>query len=86
MLPPPEELKTALESLLPGVAITIEGSVLVVQPKDLTAVCRCLKEHERFDLDYLANLTAVDYPAEHLPAEALLRRSEAPASQRRASA
>ena len=70
MLPPPEDLKTALESLLPGVAIMIEGSVLVVQPKDLTAVCRRLKEHERFDLDYLANLTAVDYLAEHLPAEA----------------
>ena len=64
MLPSPEELKTALEQLLPGVALTLEGAVLIVAPKDLAAVCRCLKEHERFSFDYLANLTAVDYPTE----------------------
>lgn len=66
MLPPAEELKATLEQLLPGVAITLEGGILFVQPKDLTAVCRCLKEHERFQLDYLANLTAVDYPPDRL--------------------
>ena len=64
MLPPPEELKSALEQLLPGVSLALEGAVLFVEPKDLAAVCRCLKEHERFGLDYLANLTVVDYPAE----------------------
>lgn len=62
MVPSGEELKTALGQLLPGVSLTLEGSALLVPSGDLSAVCRCLKEHERFDLDYLANLTAVDYP------------------------
>ena len=66
MLPPLEELKSALEQLLPGVSLAVEGSSLVVQPKDLTAVCRCLKETDRFHLDYAANLTAVDYPPERI--------------------
>ena len=64
MLPLPEELKTALEQLLPGVAIAVEGGALFVDAKDLTAVCRCLKDTERFSLDYLSDLTAVDYPPE----------------------
>ena len=62
MLPPLEELKSAVEQLLPGVSLAIEGASLVVGPKDLTAVCRCLKDTDRFHLDYVANLTAVDYP------------------------
>ena len=62
MLPSPEEIKSALEQLLPGVSLTLDGGTLIVPPGDLTAACRCLKEHERFGLDYLANLTAVDYP------------------------
>jgi NADH/F420H2 dehydrogenase subunit C len=66
MLPPIEELRTALEQLLPGVSIALEGEILFVPAKDLPAVCRCLKEHERFGLDYLADLTAVDYPPERL--------------------
>jgi len=64
MLPSPKELKIALEQLLPGVSLTLEGEILFVEPKDLLAVCRCLKEQERFGLDYLGNLTAVDYPSE----------------------
>ena len=64
MLPSPEELKVVLEQLLPGVTVTVEGGALCVDPKDLMAVCRCLKDTERFSLDYLASLTAVDYPAE----------------------
>ena len=64
MFPPLEELKSAIEQLLPGVALTVEGQTLIVSPKDVTAVCRCLKETDRFHLDYLANLTAVDYPQE----------------------
>ena len=63
-LPPTEELKSALEQLLPGVSLTVEGDAIVVTPKDLIAVCRSLKETERFGLDYLSNLTAVDYPKE----------------------
>ena len=66
MLPSPEELKTALEQLLPGVALTLEGPVVFVDAKDLLAVCRCLKDTERFKLDYLANLTAVDYPPDRI--------------------
>lgn len=64
MLPPVEELKDALEQLLPGVSLTLDAGWLIVAPNDLVAVCRCLKESERFSLDYLANLTAVDYPSE----------------------
>jgi len=62
MLPSLDELKTALEQQLPGVSLTVDGSVLVVASKDLTAVCRYLKDSDRFRFDYLANLTAVDYP------------------------
>jgi len=61
MLPPLEELRAALEQLLPGVSLTVEGISLIVAPKDLTVVCRCLKDTDRFRLDYVANLTAVDY-------------------------
>ena len=64
MLPPPEELKSALEQLLPGVSLALEGDGLVAGFQDLPAVCKMLKQTERFSLDYLANLTAVDYPAE----------------------
>ena len=56
-----EDLKTALTDLLPGVSLTVEGAALLVAPADLLAVCRCLKETERFSCDYVANLTAVDY-------------------------
>lgn len=62
MLPRVEEIKTTLEQLLPGVPLALEGGALFVEPKDVVAVCRCLKENERFAMDYLANLTAVDYP------------------------
>ncbi len=62
MLPAPEELKTTIEQLLPGVTLTVEGAILWVTPANLPAVCRCLKETERFSLDYVADLTAVDYP------------------------
>jgi NADH/F420H2 dehydrogenase subunit C len=60
----PDEIKKAIEELLPGVSISLEGDVLIVEPKDLIPVCRMLKETERFGMDYLSNLTAVDYPKE----------------------
>lgn len=62
----PEEIKAQLEPLLPGVSLAVEGGWLVAAPKDVTAVCRCLKDHERFGLDYLADLTAVDYPPDRI--------------------
>ena len=64
MLPSLDELKTALEQVLPGVSLTLEGGAVFVDQKDLIAVCRYLKDSERFRLDYLANLTVVDYPQE----------------------
>ena len=67
MVASPDEVKRALEQLLPGVAVTVEAGSLIVAPKDLAAVCRCLKEHERFSLDYLSNLTAIDYPTDPAP-------------------
>ncbi len=66
MLPAIEELKTALEQLLPGASLPIDGGVLFVPAKDLTTVCRCLKDTERFSLDYLADLTVVDYPPDRM--------------------
>jgi len=64
MLPAPEELKQSVEELLPGVTLTLESAIFWVTPNDLIAVCRCLKDTERFSLDHVANLTAIDYPAE----------------------
>ncbi len=67
MLLPVEELKAAIEQALPGVSLTPEGPILSVQPKDLVAVCRYLKDTERFRMDYLSNVTAVDYPPDPAP-------------------
>ena len=64
MLPSPDEIKTVLEQQLPGISLTLDDSALFVEPKDLLAVCRSLKTSEQFRLDYLANLTVVDYPQE----------------------
>jgi len=59
-----DEIKQSLEQLLPGVALNSEEGALFVQPKDVSAVCRCLKETERFEYDYLSGVTAIDYPPE----------------------
>ena len=64
MLPAAEALKTELEQLLPGVSVTLEGTALAIAAKDLLAVSRCLKDTDRFAMDYLSNVTAVDYPTE----------------------
>jgi len=61
MLPAVDELKTVLEGLLPGIHLAVEAPALIVEAKDLTAVCRLLKDNERFGMDYVANLTAIDY-------------------------
>ena len=63
-LPAPYQLKAALEGRLSGVTITLDGTTLIVEPKDLAAVCRALKDDPQWRLDYLSNLTAVDYPSE----------------------
>ncbi len=66
MLPSPADLKAALEGARPGVSITVEGSALWVQPKDLVPVCQFLKTAPDLQMDYLANLTAVDYPPDRM--------------------
>jgi len=66
MLPSADELKTTIEQRLPGVSLTVEGAALIVDAKDLAAVCRFLKEHEPFVMDYLADLTAIDYPPDRM--------------------
>ena len=66
MLPSIDEVQAILEQQLPGISVTVEGGWLVVAAKDLVAVSRYLKDTERFRLDYLSNLTAVDYPPERL--------------------
>ncbi len=66
MLPPLEELKAALERGLPGLSLQVEGSTLIVEAKDLLRVCRCLKDSPQYDMDYLSNLTAIDYPPESI--------------------
>lgn len=61
-----EELKSVLEQQLPGLTLTVEGRVLCIEAKDVATVCRYLKDSERFRLDYLANLTVVDYPPDRM--------------------
>jgi len=65
MLPPIVDLKTALEQALSGMSLGVEGSHLLVQPHDLVRVCQWLKTSAH-ELDYVANLTAVDYPPDHM--------------------
>jgi NADH/F420H2 dehydrogenase subunit C len=65
-LPSLEEIKTLLEASVPGASVQVEGGYLLLEAKDLIAVCRTFRETDRFGLDYLANLTAIDYPPERL--------------------
>ena len=63
-LPSLEESQTLIESVLPGVGVQVESGYFVVESKRLVALCRYLKDNDRFALDYLANLTAIDYPSD----------------------
>ena len=65
MLPPIGDLKTALDARLPGVLISIDGAVLVIQPQDLRRIVEILKAAP-YQMDYVANLTAVDYPPDRI--------------------
>ena len=66
MLPAPEEIVTILTQSLPGVAVTVEGGALIIEAKDVINICRLLKDDARFGLDYLSDLTAIDYPPDRL--------------------
>ena len=66
MLPPLDELKAAIERARSGITVTIEGSHLVVQAKDVIPVCRFLKDSPDTQLDHVTNLTAIDYPPDRM--------------------
>ena len=66
MLPLLEDLKTAIERGVPNVTISLEPPNLVVAPSDLLRVCAFLKTSPELSLDYVANLTAIDYPPERI--------------------
>ncbi len=63
-LPPIDQLKAVIERSAPGIAV--EGANLVVDAAHLHAVCRLLKESAEYQMDYLSNVTAVDYPPERI--------------------
>jgi NADH/F420H2 dehydrogenase subunit C len=61
----------ALEQLVPimqprAKSAVAENGSLVLDANDLLAACRFLKESPEYQLDYLADLTAVDYPPERI--------------------
>jgi len=62
---PAEQVKTAIERAIPGVSLHVEGSLVWVAPGDLTRVCQFLKGAPELQLDYVADLTAIDYPSEN---------------------
>ena len=64
MLPTPADMKIWLEQHVSGLQPAVEGSILIVPAADLVRVCRALKDSPEWRLDYLSNLTAIDYPAE----------------------
>jgi NADH/F420H2 dehydrogenase subunit C len=66
MLPPVESLKSELEAQFPGLSLTVDGAALIIPPQKLADICRWLRDTERFSFDYVANLTAVDYPPDRL--------------------
>ena len=66
MLPPVDQIKAAIEAAVKGVTLTVEGQTLVVPSANLAAVCRFLKASLEFQMDHVANLTAVDYPPDRL--------------------
>ena len=63
-----EEIKTAIEAAVPGAGVTIipNGSPsgqhsLLLDPKSALAVARFLRDHAELALDFLSNVTGVDY-------------------------
>ena len=66
MLPAVNDLQAALQRLVPGSMISVDGSALLIEAPHLHAVCRALKESPDYQLDHVSNLTAVDYPPERI--------------------
>lgn len=65
MLPSLDELKATIERGVPGSTVQVKGGSLWLHPKDVVAVCTFLKTSPELELDYLSDLTAVDYPSEN---------------------
>ena len=65
MLPPVDQLKTSLESQL-GLTLTIEGPALFVDAANLITLCQHLKNAPDLQLEYLSDVTAVDYPPDRI--------------------
>lgn len=66
MLPPLEQLHSALQRGIPGASMTVESPNLVIAPSDLVRVCQFFKDTHAFRMDHVANLTAIDYPPDRL--------------------
>ena len=66
MLPALDQLKAAIERALPGASVSVDGASLRVGPVDLLRVCRWLAGAADCHLDYVANLTAADYPPDRI--------------------
>ncbi len=57
-----DEIKSRLETRLPGIALRIvAGTLLVESPADLPRVAAVLKEDGELALDYLSSVTGADY-------------------------
>jgi NADH-quinone oxidoreductase subunit C len=55
------EVAAKIVEALPGAGVRGEGGAIWVEARDLFPVARYLKEERGLAMDYLANLTAVDY-------------------------
>ena len=55
-----EQIKTDLESNT-QTTLTVEGNALSVPKEKIQAVARFLKSNSEYQMDYLSNLTCVDY-------------------------
>ena len=66
MLPSIQDLKGAIERGVSNVSLTVEGRSLLLDADQLLRVCRFLKESPDYHMDYLSNLTAVDYPPDRI--------------------
>ncbi|MET0011507.1 MULTISPECIES: NADH-quinone oxidoreductase subunit C [Dehalococcoides] len=56
-----QQLKADLSKELPGIEIQAESSFLLALPEDIHRVCQYLVSRP-VQMDYLTNLTTVDYP------------------------
>ena len=64
MLPAIDQIKAALERQ--AKTVTIDGASLILDAADLLKVCRFLKDSPDYAMDYVSNLTAIDYPPERI--------------------